>query len=120
MATILVIDEYPGFHEAMAYCLPKFGHCLLSAPDAAAGKILALEKRPDLILIDAGRSGQGFSLCAALGKDEALQTLPRIIMTTQVTQIASAKARAVGADAILSKPFDWPEFLELVERLARK
>lgn len=117
MAVILVIDDYDGFREAMAYCLPKFGHVAWVTADREAGLRLAGEGRVDLVLLDVGYRQTGFAGCAALKRHARLKATPVVLMGDIVTSDMRVRARACGAEAMVVKPIEWPEFLALIERL---
>lgn len=118
MATILVIHDYEAFREAIAYCLPKFGHEAIVVADHAAGVRVALRRPVDMVLTDTGgTNGAGFAICSAFKSDERLRHLPFLLMVDQVTPAVVAQARAVGAECVLPKIFEWPVFLDAVARL---
>jgi CheY-like chemotaxis protein len=119
MAAILVIDAYDGFREAMSYCLPQFGHVALVAVDREEALRIAKENEVDIVLLDLGyRQQTGFLVCAALKRHERLKETPVILMGDTVTTGARERAQACGAETMIAKPIEWPEFLALVDRLA--
>lgn len=118
MAAILVIDAYDGFREAMSYCLPQFGHAALVAADREAALRIAQENGLDVVLLDAGyRQETGFLVCAALKRHEQFKTIPMILMGDTVTAESRKRAQACGAETMIAKPIEWPEFLALIDRL---
>lgn len=118
MAAILVIDHYDGFRDAMSYCLPQFGHAALLAADREAALRIADEHAVDVVLLDLGyRQQTGFLVCAALKRHARLSATPVILMGDLVTPESRLRAVEVGAEAMVEKPLDWPEFLELIDRL---
>lgn len=119
MAVILVIDDYDGFREAMAYCLPRFGHSALVAADGAAGLRLAASTPVDLVLLSIGyREQSGFAACGAFKRDEKLRRIPVVLMADTVNAEMLARARAVGAEQMVTKPIEWQAFLALLARIA--
>ncbi len=118
MASILVIDDYDGFREAMSYCLPRFGHSALVAADREAGLRLAATTAVDLVLLDIGyRKHEGFATCEAFKRNAALLRIPVVLMADVVNADLLARARALGAETVMAKPINWTEFLALLARL---
>jgi response regulator RpfG family c-di-GMP phosphodiesterase len=84
---------------------------------SAAAKIAA--RPPDVIVLDVGLPGKdGLTFCRELKNGAATQA-PRIVVLTGSAAGTESAARAVGADALLAKPFGPLELLTVVERLAR-
>lgn len=120
MATLLVIDAYDAFREAMEYCLPKFGHEAITARGLEAARLLPMHRPVDLILLDAGYpAASGIATCRIMKLDPRWQRVPLVLMTGPVTTEFMMIARASGADAVLAKPFEWEQLLGLVARLLR-
>ena len=119
MASILVIDEYDGFRETMAYCLPIFGHDVLCVPDVRAA-IHAAKKQPiQLVLLDVGcRRFRGLADCGFLRRSAVLAKTPVVIMTGYYSIEIVERAIAAGAVAVIAKPFQWPELLRTILRWA--
>lgn len=118
MAAILVIDDYEGFRQAMAYCLPKFGHAVLTAATTAVGAALAREHEVELVLLDAGYPPwPGLAECAVFKGVPELSRLPVVLLSDGVSAELERRARAAGADAVLGKPIEWAELMRLVATL---
>lgn len=67
---------------------------------------LARSGKADLLLMDAGLPAEsGYSLCQRLRNDPATRDLPIVVMSARPRRIEAEKALALGADAMLGKPF---------------
>ncbi len=81
MARILVIDDSASIRDAMAVCLPGFGHSVVTAPDGESGLAAAASSLVDVVLLDVEMPRMsGFSVCEAgavvlLGKPFSLERL---------------------------------------------
>ncbi len=118
MACVLVIDEYASFREAMEYCLPKFGYAGLSAGTFGEAATLAKDHRIDVVLLDIGLpSLSGLAACEAIRRDRQLAHAPVVILSGVITAGIVAEARAAGAVEVVSKPFQWPQLLGILDRL---
>lgn len=78
----------------------------------------ARAQRPDLILADVFMPGKnGYELCAAVKNDPTLATVPVLLLTGTFEPFDEAKARSVGADRWIAKPFESQALIACVEEL---
>jgi CheY-like chemotaxis protein len=82
----------------------------------------ALEKvrdsRPDLILADVVMPEKnGYEVCEAIKGDPQTSRIPVILLTGTFEPFDRQRADRIGADAIVSKPFDSQQLLRQVEAL---
>jgi CheY-like chemotaxis protein len=78
----------------------------------------ARSQRPDLILADVFMPGKnGYELCAAVKNDPSLATVPVLLLTGTFEPFDEAKARSVGADRWIAKPFESQTLIACVEEL---
>jgi DNA-binding response OmpR family regulator len=61
----------------------------------------------------------GFEILRAIRADDALATLPVIVLTAKGQANDRKTAEAIGADAFITKPFSNAEVVERVRELAR-
>ena len=82
---------------------------------------LALEKDPDVILLDIVMPGMdGFEVCRRLKNDERLDGIPVVFLTALRTDRESRiKALNVGAEGFLSKPIDEEELTAQVRAMVK-
>ncbi|NIQ95085.1 MAG: response regulator [Desulfuromonadales bacterium] len=84
--------------------------------DAAFEK--AKSDRPDLILADVYMPGKnGYELSEALKADAALAGVPVLLLTGTFEPFDEERARAVGADDWIAKPFESQALIDKVEAL---
>lgn len=75
-------------------------------------------QRPDLILADVFMPGKnGYELCAAVKNEPSLATVPVLLLTGTFEPFDEAKARSVGADRWIAKPFESQALIACVEEL---
>lgn len=78
----------------------------------------ARSQRPDLVLADVFMPGKnGYELCAAIKNDPALASVPVLLLTGTFEPFDEAKARSVGADRWIAKPFESQALIACVEEL---
>ncbi len=76
------------------------------------------EDRPDLILADVVMPEKnGYEVCEAIKGDPSTSRLPVILLTGTFEPFDRPRAERIGADAIVSKPFDSQQLLRQVEAL---
>ncbi len=81
---------------------------------------LALNERPDLIILDARLPGEGgVALCRRLKSDPRTRAIPVLIIDAAETRATRLAAFAAGADEYLPKPLDETTLLALVRNLMR-
>jgi CheY-like chemotaxis protein len=75
-------------------------------------------RRPDLILADVVMPGKnGYELCAAVKQEPELRNVPVLLLTGAFEPFDEARARMVGADGWIAKPFESQALLDKVEDL---
>ncbi|HZW50692.1 MAG TPA: response regulator, partial [Rudaea sp.] len=116
MARILIIDDRPVNRAFLNALLRQVNHEVIEAADGAAALALVRERRPDLIITDlmlAPTGGVEFAM--RVRDDAAIAGTPIIFYTaTYRTDEALDLARRCGAVAVLIKPFDPQEVLDVV------
>ena len=97
----------------MRLVLELAGHSVSIAGTGGEALARALEDKPDTVLLDMSLPDQsGRSVSAALRSRGG--AVPRIIITSG-TSFDAKDAAALGADAILQKPFDPDRLLEVLQ-----
>lgn len=114
--TILVVDDDPDIVTIMTDVLTLAGYRVKAANSGSDGLRLALEGRPDLILLDVILTDMsGTEFAAAYRERTPPESRAAVIITTahaDATRIASE----TGADGLLAKPFDIDELVECVRQ----
>ena len=85
---------------------------------AAAGLELAERHDPDLVTLDLVMPRMdGLAAAAALRSDLRTRHVPLVMVTTSTSPVHLARARSIGVDAYLTKPFDPDELVRVVREL---
>lgn len=114
---ILCIDDSPTICRAVEYILNNNGYQVtaISSPVKALG--LMFQQKPNLILCDIAMPEiDGYELCAMLRKSSTFAQIPVIMLTGKDGFIDRVKARMVGANEYLTKPFGEKELLTMVKK----
>lgn len=112
---VLIVEDFLDAREMYHMYLEHAGFCVYSAENAVTGLALALEHRPELIIMDAGLPGMsGWDAVQELKAHPHLRTTPVFMLTGHVLADSRDKARAVGADGFIAKPCLPDELLKVI------
>jgi CheY-like chemotaxis protein len=79
------------------------------------------ENRPDLILADVVMPEKnGYEVCEAIKGDPATSRIPVVLLSGTFEPFDRPRAERIGADAIVSKPFDSQQLLAQVDALVAR
>jgi two-component system cell cycle response regulator DivK len=104
MKTILLIEDNVDNAKIAMRSLEPHGYRLLHAPDGESGLVMAMEKKPDLILLDLGLPDVEGQTLAALIKSSEIGRVPLVAVTAWPPDTAAQMATAYGCDGYISKP----------------
>jgi two-component system response regulator len=81
---------------------------------------LSQGRAPDLVLLDLELPGtDGFGVLEHVAEDEATPGIPIVVLTSSVEAADMERSYDLGANGFVSKPVDFQEFREVVQRIAR-
>jgi PAS domain S-box-containing protein len=102
---VLLVDDNVDAMEMMGFLLTEMGYETLTASDAHGIVALALEQRPDVIVLDIGLPGiDGYQLARMIKDNAALAHTRLVAHTGYGSPDDRQKARDAGFDAHLVKP----------------
>ncbi len=106
VARILVVDDSPDVRLALATILADAGHEVVEAEDGDQVFDLALQEKPNLVLLDVMMPRvNGFDALAALKADTRTAQVPVIMVTAKGRPEDMAMARSLGAVEYITKPW---------------
>ena len=104
---VLIVDDDASVRLVCAVNLKAEGLHVLQATDGLDALEQARRERPDLVLTDVTMPGlDGFQLAERLRDDKRTHGLPVIFLSGEVGPSNAQRARALGAVAYWTKPFD--------------
>jgi two-component system cell cycle response regulator len=98
--------------------LKRKGHTLLQAENGAQAVQVAVREMPDLILLDLQMPVMdGAKALALLRTNEKTSSIPVIMVTTIGEETQRGQLLAAGADRVLVKPINGPDFLGAIREI---
>ena len=103
---ILVIEDHEDNRRILRDLLTSAGFDVLEATTGEDGVTLAEMRRPDLILMDIQLPGlDGYEATRRIKANPTLRQIPVIAVTSYALSGDEAKAKEVGCDGYVAKPF---------------
>src|SRR5215831_12187012 len=119
MNRVVVIEDDPAILRGLADVLRAESYDVATAADGEAGYRLALESRPDLVILDLMLPRMnGYDVCRSI-RSHGLMT-PILMLTAQGLENDRVHGFEVGADDYVTKPFSIRELLERVRVILRR
>jgi len=116
--TILYVEDNEFNRKIVRDLLKRTKYELIEAYDGEAGVAAALEKHPDLILMDIQLPKiSGMEATRRLRAEAATAATPIIAITSFALSGDDLKAKEAGATAYLAKPYSPFDLLKLIRQL---
>jgi CheY-like chemotaxis protein/anti-sigma regulatory factor (Ser/Thr protein kinase) len=116
---VLIVDDDADVLRPLCTFLERCGYAVAAAGDGAHALEAIQDRVPDVLLSDIGMPHMdGIELCQ---KARARwPQMPVVLMSGWTSEIDAARARALGARALLAKPFAMQQVTDLLTAIARK
>lgn len=116
--TILVVDDEKSIIDLLVYNLKKEGYNTLEANDGETGLNIAMEQRPNLILLDVMLPKMdGLTVCKRI---KQTYNVPVLMISARDDEIDKIVGLELGADDYITKPFSVRELMARVKANLRK
>ncbi|MGZ5183505.1 MAG: response regulator [Caldimonas sp.] len=117
MSTILIVEDNEKNMKLVRDILRHNGYATLEAATGGEGVRLALQERPDLILMDIQLPDiDGIEALRQLREVPALDDVPVVAVSASVMPDDQQKIVRSGFDAFVTKPINLKQFLDTVQR----
>lgn len=113
---VLLIEDNEQNRYLLRYLLEKKGFEVVCESNGLAAAEVALEAKPDLILLDIQLPGaDGYEVAGSLRANEALAHVPIIAVTSFAMIGDREKAIAAGCNGYIEKPINPESFVSEIE-----
>jgi DNA-binding response OmpR family regulator len=103
---VLAADDDPDILSLVVFRLERAGYEVLTAADGDEALRLALERNPDLAVLDVMMPKlDGYEVTRRLRAHEPTSRLPIILLTARVQEADITRGFEAGADDYIKKPF---------------
>jgi two-component system cell cycle response regulator DivK len=118
---ILVVEDNPTNMRVIRMVLRSRGYWLLEATDGEEALVVAMEGRPDLIVMDIQLPKiDGLEVTRRLRQSTEFKQIPIIALTASAMEGDREKVIAAGCDEYISKPVNTRQFPQLVEEMLQR
>ena len=115
---ILIVDDEPDILRLTSLRLRKLGYDVLTAVDGKEALDAIRNENPDLVLLDLLIPFMnGAEVCEQVKNDKTLKHIPIILFTAHSDTMTAEKAKKLGAEDYIIKPFDPEELTDKVEEI---
>jgi DNA-binding response OmpR family regulator len=114
--TILIVEDDEALMLGLEENIKFAGYDVITAGDGTRGLKLAMESKPDLILLDIMLPGMsGYDICRKL-RDGGMQ-MPIVMLTARQDEFDKLHGFEMGADDYVTKPFSINEVLARIKAI---
>ena len=119
--TILVVDDEKSIMELLVFNLQKEGYNTLEAYDGVTAVEMAINEKPDLILLDVMIPKlDGISVCKKIRYALNISNIPILMISAKDTESDKIVGLEMGADDYITKPFQIREVMARIKANLRK
>lgn len=118
---VLIVEDEEDIQTLLIYNLSKAGFVPIAVESGEEGLQIALEKRPDVIVLDLMLPGMdGLSVCRALKSNDKTSDIPIIIASARGEESDIITGLEMGADDYITKPFSPKVLIARIKALLRR
>jgi CheY-like chemotaxis protein len=116
--TILICDDDPIILRLLQVNLEIEGYDVVSAHHGEEAVRLAVQERPNLIILDIMMPRMdGYQVARVLKSQTETKDIPLVFLSAKAQQADIDRGRIFGVTDYLTKPFDPTELLDVIDRL---
>ena len=121
MTRVLVVEDERDLLEVIGYNLRELGYDVVVSERGAPAAALAVEQRPDLVILDLMLPDvSGLEVCRSLKSNPATRSIPVVMVTAKSAEVDRVVGFELGADDYVVKPFSVRELLLRVQAVLRR
>ncbi len=120
-ATVMVVDDSITVRKVTSRLLQRNGMQVLTAKDGVDAVAQLQENLPDVMLLDIEMPRMdGFELATHIRNEPRLRHIPIIMITSRTGDKHRRRAREIGVNRYLGKPYQESELLQNIEELLQE
>ena len=120
-ATVLVVEDFEDNRFMMRRLLEMSGYRVVEAVNGEQAVETAQSERPDLILMDLSLPKlDGLAATRRIRQTDGLGQIPIVAVSAHDTSDFHADALAAGCNEYVTKPIDFDQLVQLLDRLTAK
>lgn len=116
---VLIIDDDEDIRRIVSFSLERVGNMeVLVSDNAQDGLRLVESEKPDVVVLDVMMPQlDGPAMLAQLRANPAIAKIPVIFLTGNAMTRETQRLRALGAAAVITKPFDAMQLPDLIRSI---
>jgi two-component system, OmpR family, alkaline phosphatase synthesis response regulator PhoP len=118
MPSILIVDDDPVIRNLLTQILEEFqesGARILTAENGETAIEIIKREKPDIIFLDVMMPKMnGFEVCDMVKRNPETKDICVVMLTAKGQEIDKQKAKELGADYYITKPFNIDEIIRKV------
>lgn len=119
--TVLIVDDEYAIRDMLRMALEIADFNCIEAENIQQAYTLAVDERPDLVLLDwMLPGGSGLELLRRFKRNDSTRDLPVIMLTAKTAEDNLIQGLDVGADDYITKPFAPRELIARIRALLRR
>ena len=121
MQKILIVEDERDIADLVGFNLERAGYEVIKAHDGIAGAEMAIQQRPDLVILDLMLPGKdGYGVFKEIRRDSRSRDIPVIMLTARAQTEDRIQGLEAGADDYLTKPFSPKELMLRVQAVLKR
>lgn len=117
---IMVIDDSKTIRKTAEEYLIEFGHEVVLADNGYDALSVIVDLKPDVVFLDIMMPKlDGYQTCALVKHNHEYKDIPVIMLSSKDGVYDKAKARVVGADDYITKPFSPDDLLKVITKFLK-
>ena len=115
---MLLVDDEESIIKTVSLCLRLKGNKVIAALDGEHAVITAHKKVPDVIVLDVAMPGlNGFVVIEKIKQSIHISNIPIIILSAYGQEEYRQKAKELGIEEYMLKPFEPDHLIEVIEKV---
>ena len=118
---VLIIEDETDLAKLLEFHLQHHGFETVAVHDGMAGLNEAMQRTPDLIILDLMLPKiHGLEVCRLLRSSPGTRQIPILVLSAMHATATKIRGLDMGADDYMTKPFEFAELISRVNALLRR